>query len=101
MRKPNPGEGVAARLARGFGSECARPEGEVLSRGQRAFERVQMAEIMGLLTDGALGVAALEREAAGLNGKEATERAQESRFAGAVGACHHQGRTLIHHERKA
>ena len=44
-----------------------------------------MAEVMGLLADGPLRVAAFEREAPGLQGKKAAERAQQARLAGAVG----------------
>ena len=64
-----------ARIA----AERARPEGEVLAGGQRPLQRVGVAEVMRLLADRALGVAALEGEAAGL------ER-QESRRARAKGS---------------
>ena len=49
-------------------------EGEVLARGQRAFDPVRVAEIMRLLADRALAVAAVQRKAAGLNRQEAGER---------------------------
>ena len=54
----------------------AAAEGEVLARGQRAFDAVGVAEIMRLLAERALGVAALERKAAGLKRQEAAKRAQ-------------------------
>src|SRR5271157_3239846 len=100
MRKSDPRERRAARLARTIAAERARPEGEVLARGQRAFKRIRMAEVMGLLADGPLGVAALEGEASGLQGKKAAERPQQARFAGAVRPRHDERRALLRLERE-
>ncbi len=100
MREADARQRAAARLARTIAAERARPEGEVLARGQRAFQRVRVAEVMGLLADGPLGVAAFEREAPGLQGKKAAERAQQARLAGAVRARHDQRRALVRLERE-
>ena len=61
----------AARLARRFAAKRACPEGEVLVRGQRAFQRIRVAEIMRLFANRALGIAAVQREPSGLNPQEA------------------------------
>ena len=79
MGEADPGERRAAGFARRIAAERARPEGEVLAGGQRPFQRVGVAEIMRLLADRALGIAALEGEAARL-------RTAESRKAPAEGS---------------
>ncbi len=88
------------RLARRIAAERARPEGEVFARGQRALQRVRVAEIMGLFADGPLGVAALEREAPGLKGEKAAQRPEEARLAGPVRPRHDQRRAFVRLERE-
>ena len=68
---------------------------------QRAFQRVGMAEIMRLLADRALRVAALERKAPGLQRKETAERPQQARLAGPVRPGHDQRRALLRPRTKA
>ena len=50
--------GRAARIA----AQHARPEGEILACRKRALQRVGMAEVMRLLAEALLGIAAFERE---------------------------------------
>ena len=64
MREADPGERRTAGLAARIAAERARPEGEVLARGQRPFQRVGVAEVMRLLADAALCRPPVEGEAA-------------------------------------
>ena len=66
MREAHPGERRAARRARNIAAERPGPEGEVFASGQRALQRVGVAEVVRLLADRPLAVAAVEGEAAGL-----------------------------------
>ena len=99
--RPTRASAAPARLARGLPPKRAGPEGEVLVRGQRAFQRIGVAEIMGLFAERALGIAALQRKPSRLDRKKAGEGAQKRRFAGAVGACHDQRRALARPRTKA
>ena len=81
----------ALRVARGIAAEHRSREREVLAGRQRALHAVGVAEIVRLLADRALGVAALERKAAGLERQKAGKRAQEPRFPRAVRPGHDQG----------
>ena len=68
------------RRAGGIAAQHGGGEGEVLAGGQRGLHSVRVAEIMRLLADRALGVAAVQRKAAGFNRQEAGERSQQARF---------------------
>ena len=70
MGEADPRQRGALRLARGSAAEHRRGEGEVLARGQRAFDAVGVAEIMGLLAERAFGVAALERKPPASSGRK-------------------------------
>ncbi len=59
------------RVARGLAAEHRSREREVLACRQRAFDAVGVAEIVRLLAERTLGVAALERKAAGLERQKA------------------------------
>src|SRR5208282_3829301 len=62
-----------------FAVEETRPEGEVFHDGKRRFQRVEMADIMGLLADAEFAVASGQRDGAlgraNQSGDEAQQRA--------------------------
>ena len=90
MRQADPRQRGPLRLARGSAAEHRCGEGEVLACGQRAFDAVGVAEIMRLLADRALAVAAFEGKAAGFKRQEAGERAQQARLSRPVRPGHDQ-----------
>ena len=69
---------------RGRRAEHRGPEVEIFARGQRALERIGMAEIMRLAADALVRVAAFQRQFARRDRQQAGDRAQQARFAGAV-----------------
>ena len=85
MGKPDARQRRERGFARRLAAQHAGPEDEILARRQRALQGVGVAEIMRLLAERSLRVAALEREAARLQRQEAEKRAQQARLAGAVG----------------
>ena len=99
MRQADARQRVPLRLARGSAAEHRGGEGEVLACGQRPFDAVGVAEIMGLLADRAFGVAAFERKAAGFKRQEAAKGAQQARLSRPVRPGHDQAHALIRHER--
>ena len=81
-REPSP----AARIA----SENARPELQILPRGESPLQGVGVADAMRLLAQARLGVAALQDEASFRKRQETRDRPQQARFARAVRTDRHQ-----------
>src|SRR5437773_376940 len=69
-------------------AEKLRPEAEILARAERTFERILMAEIVGLLGQGPLRVAPCKLESSRRGPQQPGDDAQQRGFAGAVGAQH-------------
>ena len=76
------------------------PEFEIFARGERALQRVGMTEIMGLLANFALFLAALKREGARRQRQQPADGAQQARFARAIGAGDDQSLALRNRERQ-
>ena len=84
MGEPEPRRARGRALRAGIAAEHARPEAEVLARRQRGLQRVGMAEVVRLLAEARVGVAALQLDAARRERQKARDRAQQARFSGAV-----------------
>ena len=80
----------APRAASAVAAEPCDPEGEIFRDRQRGFQGVAVAEIMRLLADAALGIAARKRQRAARDSQQACDHAQQRRLAGAVAAGHQQ-----------
>ena len=67
------------------------PERQILAHRQRGLERILVAQIVGVLADGQLGVAALEHELSRVRPDQARDQAKQRGLARAVGAGDEQG----------
>src|SRR6266849_3087063 len=83
--EPDGGEGAAVSPAV---PEQIRPKGEVLVHRERWLQRVLVADIMRLLGDGELGIAAVEVDSPRQRAEQPGNEPQERGFAGAVPAGH-------------
>src|ERR1700738_2992403 len=72
------------------------PEGEVFRNGQRGLERIEMAEIVGLLADGEVGITALQHDLPPAWTDEPCDQPQERLFPCPVWSCDRE-RFAAHH----
>ena len=73
-----------------------RPESQVFGRRQGRFQRILVTDIVGLLGDGQLRIAAFQRQIASYDADKADDGSQQRGFAGAIAAGNRQDFTGGH-----
>src|SRR5262249_43427085 len=74
------------RLLSGIAPQETRPESQILHCAERGFQRIEVAEIMRVLAEAAVGIRAGKLEAPGGGFEQSGDDPEQRGFAGAVGA---------------